>query len=183
MPLSPTDCKKQEKKYSVFFPPNYLRFDKFYQVEVVHPNYLRSDKYCKEQSCLNKIMRHVHVPVPCWWDLSCCRLRCANKSQPKVCPLNSSPLDKLSGWSTAACWEIPTMGKVYDSHSLGQLQSYFKERSWSVLQCNSCMQCSRANPIGNCSRRLESASKGWGEMCHQLGMLQIPSLKPTKSPS
>lgn len=56
----------------------------------------------------------------------------------------SSPLDKLSGWSTAAWWEIPRLCTFYDFDALGQLQSYFKERSWSVLQCN---RCSRANPI------------------------------------
>lgn len=46
----------------------------------------------------------------------------------------SSPLDMLSGWSTAALWEIPRLCKFYDSDPPGQLQSYLKERSWSVLQ-------------------------------------------------
>lgn len=50
---------------SLFSPPYYLRFNKFYQVKVVYPNYLRLDNYCKEQSCLTKIMRHVCVLVPC----------------------------------------------------------------------------------------------------------------------
>jgi len=31
----------------------------------IYPNSLRFDKYYEEQSCLNKIMRHVHVHVPC----------------------------------------------------------------------------------------------------------------------
>lgn len=172
--------QQPSKNCSVFFLPYYLRFNKLCRVKVVYPNYLRFDKYCKEQSCLNKIMYMFVFPADGTWVIVGWGVL-INPNQRLVLSI-ISPLDMLSSWSMAALWEISMLCEFYDSDPLGQLQSYLKERSWSVFQrvIGACSALGQIPP-GNHSRRLEQVSQVRGEMCPQHGMLQISPLNHAKS--